>query len=78
MKFFTLIKRRIISMATNLFQIWQEEEDYHDWKRCLEKAIGRSDYVRVRELAEEGISFDYDFPLISFIHFHKYVQKSLC
>ena len=60
------MKRRTISMATkNRMQAWQEEEDYHDWKRCLGKAIDRSDYVRVRELIEEGISSDYDFPIIT-------------
>mgnify|MGYP001852273289 CR=1 FL=1 len=53
-------------MATkNWCQEWQEREDYHDWKSCLEKAIARKDYPRVKELVEEGINCEYEFPLIS-------------
>lgn len=49
----------------NWAQTWQEEQDYHDWKSCLQRAIDRRDYPRVVELVKEGLMADYQFPMIS-------------
>lgn len=65
-------------MATkNRMQEWQEEQDFRDWKRCLEKAIARSDYVRVHELVNEGISEGYSFSFVSDEETWKIFQDAL-
>lgn len=43
---------------------WEDEQDQKAWKNALKEAITSKHYDVVETLLKEGLSFDYDIPLL--------------